>query len=346
MLSVENLIRQFLFNPKWKPFRHISFWIFMYLDETLSFVGITDPLDDPWLLLPEIILDIVIVYFNLYFLIPIFFQRRKLGLYALLTFLSVLVNALLYFIIESRFYTYDNGVLSVYLSTIVSTLSTLGTAIGLKLLITQVLQAEMREQITKEKTSIELQYLKNQINPHFLFNVLNTIYVQTQIAPQEAQKSVMQLSDLLRYQIYGASQKDIVSLKDEIDFLKNYIDLELLRREFLEVTWQIDIPSENIQLPPFLLLPLVENAIKHSKSTTGKKEIIEIACTYSEGKLSLKCVNSKGDNQSETGGLGLTNLCKRLELLYSDHYSLDLQDKGATFIAELAIDNHEILDHR
>lgn len=343
---MESTIRQFLFDPKWKPLRHVSFWLFMYMDEVLSFAGVTEPLEEPWLIIPEILLDMIIVYVNLYLLMPRFFQRKKVGPYLFLTGLSVLLNALVFFWIESQFYYYEEGILTVYISVIISTLSILGTAIGLKLMKNQVLQAEQREKLTVEKNKIELRALKNQINPHFLFNVLNTVYVQTQVDPEGAKDTVMHLADLLRYQIYDASEKDLTALSGEIEFLKNYMKLEALRREFMEVTWALDLDKENSLLPPFLLLPIIENAIKHSKSTRGTKEKIEISISVRDRQLRLLCKNTKGNIEHDKGGIGIETLNKRLSLLYPDRHDTRFEEKDGIFIAELAIDNYEIPHNR
>lgn len=316
------------------------------MDEVLSFTGVTEPLEEPWLIIPEILLDMIIVYLNLYLLMPRFFQRKKVGPYLFLTGLSVLLNALIFFWVESKFYYYEEGILSVYISVIISTLSILGTAIGLKLMKNQVLQAEQREKLTIEKNKIELRALKNQINPHFLFNVLNTVYVQTQVDPEGAKDTVMHLADLLRYQIYDTSEKDLTALSGEIEFLKNYMKLESLRREFMEVTWALEVDEENALLPPFLLLPIIENAIKHSKSTDGTKEKIEISISIRERQLRLLCKNTKGNIEHDKGGIGIETLKKRLSLLYPDRHDTRFEEKDGIFIAELAIDNYEIPHNR
>lgn len=331
-----------MFSPKWFIVRHLSFWILMYLDEVLSFIGITEPLDMPILLVPEVALDMMTVYLNLYLLIPTVLNKKKYAAYALLTILTIVFNSWLVLYIDSIYFTYENGSESVYIGAFISTLGVLGVAIGLNLMKSLVLQAEQKEKLSREKTETELLYLKEQINPHFLFNVLNTIYVQTQIDSGDASRSVMMLSDLLRYQIYGTAHQEYVSLKEELIFLKNYISLEELRRENLKITWQEMVDQRGFKIAPFILLPLVENAIKHSKMTDDSVESIEIKYALSDTDFTFVCTNNIGDLKPNVGGKGLKNLQKRLTLIYGDKAKLTLEEKDAIFIAQLSIRKDEV----
>jgi LytS/YehU family sensor histidine kinase len=284
----------------------------------------------------------VTVYVNLYVLIPVFLNKKKIVVYGMLTLITVLFNAWLANYIDSLYFTYDQGSESIFIGSFISTLGVIGIAIGLKLMKSQVLQAEQKELLTREKTETELLYLKEQINPHFLFNVLNTIYVQTQINSADASQSVMMLSDLLRYQIYGTAQQEYVDLKEELSFLKNYISLEELRRENLKVSWSEKTDEQNFKIAPFILLPLIENAIKHSKMTDSSKEEIKIQYTLSDVDFNFSCTNTIGDLKPEIGGQGLANLLKRLDLIYGQSAKLTLEEKDAIFIAQLSIRKNEV----
>lgn len=339
---MDTLIKNFIFSPKWLVIRHLCFWILMYLDELFSFIGFTEPYEMPILLIPEFALDICTVYVNIYILIPQLLNKHKYALYAGLTFLTVAINAWLILYIDSLYFEYEDGIGPVFINGFISTLGVLGIAIGLKLMKNQVLQSEHNELLNREKTEVELQNLRDQVNPHFLFNVLNTIYVQTQLDAAQAGESIMILSDLLRYQIYGTSQQKLVAVRDELDFLKNYIALEELRREHLSIEWDIDLQHKKPQIAPFILLPLVENAIKHSKMIDGSTEQINLSCRLIRSNLIFKCTNTIGNLKPPAGGQGLVNLKKRLQLIYPNRHDLRLEEKDGIFIAYLSLSTDEI----
>ena len=343
---MELFIKQFIFEPKYKLLRHGVFWVLLYIDELLSFIGLTAELEFPMITLVQLILDMAVVYGTLYILIPKYLQQKKYALFLFLAFIGIFLNAQIFLWTESFYYYYEDDHLSIYLTIFLETSSILGLAVAFKLMKNQVAEAEEREQLMSQKNKVELQTLKDQINPHFLFNVLNTIFIQTKVAPQEASDAIMKLSDMLRYQIYDAAEKDKVSISTEFEFLKNYTDLEILRRDNLNIIWEIEDELKGIMIPPFVFLPLVENAIKHSKSSNLSSEEISISLVSITDDVHFNCSNTIGDLVHESGGFGLKNLKKRLELLFRGNYSLNLDQKGSTFSAKLLIKRDELHNHR
>ena len=265
----ENLIHRFLFSPGWWWLRHLLFWMFMYLDEVLSPFGFTPPLEEPYALLAlEFGLDVLIVYINLYILIPFFLLRRKYLLYLLFTFGMLALSSVINFWAATLFYEIDEvNLISVHFSSILFSLGVLGTAVAIKLGKRSIIERQLREDIQNEKVITELNYLKQQVNPHFLFNVLNSLYIQAKTDSTSVPDTVMQLSDLLRYQIYEASEKEKVRLSKEMEFLNNYLKLEGMRRDNLTITWNHDGISGHQLIEPLIFLPLIENAVKHSRSS-------------------------------------------------------------------------------
>ncbi len=339
---MEIFIKQFIFSPKFRLFRHLAFWVLLYIDELLSLFGLTAELEFPQITIAQLFLDMVVVYVTIYYLIPRFFLRKKYSIFLFFVFVAVFLNAQLYLWVESQYYYYEAEHLSIYLTIFISTCSILGLAIAFKLMKIQVDQAKDREQLIVEKNRVELQSLKDQINPHFLFNVLNTIFIQTKVAPDEASEAIMKLSDMLRYQIYDASDKELVSVATELDFLRNYTDLETLRRDKLVVHWDLKQDLNALLVPPFIFLPLVENAVKHSKSSSFQEEKIQIQLSVQGDRLSFACKNTIGDLSHDSGGFGLKNLKKRLQLLFQEAYALHLDKKESTFSAELLVDLDEL----
>ena len=188
-------------------------------------------------------------------------------------------------------------------------------------------QSDLRKQLLEEKqrnTEAELAWLKNQLNPHFLFNTLNNISSLTQIDADEAQNSIGELSDLLRYALYETQQKE-VSLCGEIAFMENYISLMALRCDKnVKITTHFDVPDTARTIAPMLFLSPIENAFKHGVSS-GKPSFIDISLTEENGFLVFSCQNSNHpkDGCDRSGsGIGIENMRKRLELMYAKRYEM------------------------
>jgi LytS/YehU family sensor histidine kinase len=201
---------------------------------------------------------------------------------------------------------------------------------------------ELRLKIEEEKrksAEAELTWLKNQLNPHFLFNTLNNISSLTQIDPDKAQESIGQLSDLLRYALYD-SDKDQVPLSGEIDFMNNYIDLMALRcNEMTEVEKDLSVQAGDAQVAPLLFISLIENAFKHGVNARFPS-FVRVKM-YPEGKdLLFTCENSvfeKGGTDEIGSGIGLENLQRRLELLYPGAFEYVSGSDGTTYSASVRL---------
>ena len=185
---------------------------------------------------------------------------------------------------------------------------------------------QIRKQLEEEKqknTEAELAWLKNQLNPHFLFNTLNNISSLTQIDPDAAQDSIAQLSDLMRYAMYETN-KEMVPLEGEMEFMRNYIELMKLRcNEKATVDYQMNVQHEQLTLPPLLFISLIENAFKHGLSNSQPSSI-RILLEERDGNITFCCDNTnfpKSDKDRSGSGIGLENTHRRLELLYPGRYS-------------------------
>ena len=193
-------------------------------------------------------------------------------------------------------------------------------------------QAKM-EQKSKE---IQLSALKSQLNPHFLFNSMNNIYSLISSADQTSRAYLIKLSDALRYMLYR-TQEEEVSLVEEIEYLSNYIELEKLRLEDdTELNVTIHGKAENLKIAPLLLLPLVENIFKHTEKTNAR---IEITFHIENGTLRFESQNAPvvSDNKNQDGGIGLSNIKKRLELLYANNYTFESYQSEGQYITKLLL---------
>ncbi|GHC51203.1 sensor histidine kinase [Ulvibacter litoralis] len=200
-------------------------------------------------------------------------------------------------------------------------------------------EAERKEALTFKLQS-ELQHLHYQLQPHFFFNSLNNIYSLVDISPDQAKSSIHSLSKLMRYMLYETNL-EVVSLSKEIDFLKKYIDLMKLRvSDKTKVHYSFPSEETGIQIAPLLFISLIENAFKHGVSSTKESEIT-ITMT-SDGSTVLFSVENdnfpkKTDDKSGSG-IGLQNLKKRLELLYSGKHEFHTIEKDNRFIVTLEIE--------
>ena len=190
----------------------------------------------------------------------------------------------------------------------------------------------------------ELYYLKKQIHPHFLFNTLNTIYGFALKKSEYTPELILKLSNLLDYILYQV-QKPKVLLLDEIEHINEYIDLEKIRfEERLRVNFNAPKNTENIEIAPMLLIPFIENAFKHGNIINGFLTI-DINLSLTENKLFFTIKNSfLNNNESESTGIGLENIRKRLELLFPNKYNLKTEIKDNCFEVYLAINEIKPID--
>ena len=182
--------------------------------------------------------------------------------------------------------------------------------------------AKLREQSLKQ----ELEYLRYQINPHFIMNTLNNIHALVDIDPDQAKDSIVDMSRMMRYLLYE-SDKQYVTLDNAVVFLKKYLNLMKLRYTD-QVTVNLDVPEVNncdIVLAPLVFIPFVENAFKHGVSY-DKPSTIDVCIEKKNGRLLFRCHNTKSNVKHEYGGVGLNKVTKRRELIYANDYSLDIND--------------------
>lgn len=198
---------------------------------------------------------------------------------------------------------------------------------------------QVAQQLRIEKQQAELNYLKSQTNPHFLFNTLNNIYSLSRDKSDLAPESIMRLSKILRYMLYEAGG-DYIAIEQELKIINDYILLEQLRYdESLRINFNHDIEDKKQAIPPLLLMPLVENAFKHGVSETRNSPYVDIHLSVNGRKLKFVVKNSTEFSSGETGikeNIGLSNLRRQLELLYSN-YDLSLQQGATEFTAILQI---------
>ncbi|MCA1761583.1 MAG: sensor histidine kinase [Cryomorphaceae bacterium] len=192
--------------------------------------------------------------------------------------------------------------------------------------------------LREENLKSQLEVLKSQINPHFLFNTLNSIYIQSAKNPEIGRESILNFSELLSYQLYD-SRQEFVRLDWEVEYLQNYIELEQMRQgDAVDLKVDFDIPKSEIRVAPLLFTPIIENAFKYGLASGLNTYCLRIVLDANEEFVTLVCKNEfRPIPRKGKGGLGLENLRKRLELIYQDRHWFKTEVVESEFIAELKI---------
>lgn len=337
MNKSQSVLYRFILEDKFWLVRHLLFWSVYFSDELLSFAGITPEYEDWECVLLRFVVEVSMVYLNLYVLIPKFFAKNKIYTYLFLTALSILVFAG----IEYYFLELDimGNVLSDLIYLAISKTMIIGLAISIKLFKINYRTRANLDQVSLEKLKTELGFLKNQVNPHFLFNTMNSFYIQAKKKDDKLPDAIMALSDLLRYQIYD-TEKEFVSIASELEYIRNYLDLEKNRRDALEIKITSDKVTNHDKIAPLLLLPVVENATKYSQRTDGGTAVIEVEMKVIDNYIYFSIKNTKGkidQIKSPDSGVGLDNLTRRLELIYPDDHEYKIEETEESYKSILKV---------
>lgn len=201
------------------------------------------------------------------------------------------------------------------------------------------MQQRMLE-VIKEKSEAELNFLKSQVNPHFLFNSLNSVYFLIDKANPEAREALHKFSEMLRYQLYEMNG-DSIPIEKEISYLKDYVDLQKLRKdEHYVVEFNCSPAVKGFSIPPLLLIPFVENAFKHISHHKDQMNFVTIEMKRTDKHFHFVVTNSRNASESTTeqaGGIGLNNVLRRLQLLYPQKHSIEINESAENFIVELRL---------
>lgn len=217
-----------------------------------------------------------------------------------------------------------------------------GLSVAIKMTQKWIVTEKERKQLEQERTEAELKNLKNQLNPHFLFNTLNNIYSLIAISPDRAQSAVLELSKMLRYVLYENAQA-YVPMEKELEFNHNYIELMRLRLA-RHVKVEVDMPRglcRGYQIAPLLFITLIENAFKHGTSATEPSFVKIVMSEPSQGVIECRIENScfpKNESDKSGSGIGLKNLSRQLELLYPGKYKLHADSDTQVYRSSLTID--------
>lgn len=214
------------------------------------------------------------------------------------------------------------------------------TGAAFKLLNDQFRSQKQMLELVKEKSTAELNFLQSQMNPHFIFNSLNSVYFLIQKENIEARKTLIQFSDLLRYQLYDCNAPS-VPIEKEVEFIRDYVRLQELRKD-KQYNVQLKIGEEvkGVSIAPLLLIPFIENAFKHLSHYVDQVNYVNISIEKNSSLLKLCVQNSRDDHQKNTeprGGIGLNNVKRRLELLYPKKHELKIEKTDKEYLVKLEL---------
>lgn len=217
---------------------------------------------------------------------------------------------------------------------------TLIISIG-KSITEESVKARSREQaIISEKLKGEMDLLRSQINPHFLFNALNNIYSLSVRGSEDTSESILKLSGILRYVLYDCNT-ELVSIEKEINYIKNLIELQQLKTPYRQnISFELIGNTSEKQIAPMLLIPFIENSFKHSKIEADPDSFIKMKLTNNKTELQFSILNSIPTiehQKDESSGIGLENVHKRLELIYPNQYTLTIIQNTSLFDVQLTI---------
>ncbi|MEM7103702.1 MAG: sensor histidine kinase [Bacteroidota bacterium] len=341
----------------WRVMQHIGFWLayitmnvvillqfapssdleYPFLQRTLRFF-FRELAFLPWQIIP--------FYFLFYFLIPKYFRKGEylkisiylagaiiVCLFGLRTMISPVQHIMYGEVPEFNVYSLKRFMFSL---TDILPAFALGSAV--KLLRGRIASDKKEATLRKEKQASELQFLKAQANPHFLFNTLNNLYGLARKKDDNTAPSIMKLSNIMRYILNEGSQ-DQISIESEVKVIEDFIELEKLRYDDqLHVKFEKKIDNWQQPIAPLILLPFIENAFKHGASENRFETVIDVLLALKDDRLNFRVVNSvDSDHPNAIERTGLKNIKRQLDLIYNNRYKLNIFPEKGVFIVELSI---------
>ncbi len=320
---------------------HISFWFTL-----LCILTVLDMQggDDNFIFfftnqLINVVFYAVIYYFNSEYLIPKYLTHNKLWLYmGYLSMSALILTPIKIFILFHKFSDYPDLQAELYNEQALFymlSLITAGVSTIVKITSDWAKQVRVQQELETRTMQTELNFLKSQINPHFLFNTLNSLYALTLKKSDEAPEVVIKLSEMMRYMLYECNEK-FVPLSKEVAYIRNYLDLEKLRHKQLDIKFEVEGEVSDMKVAPLIFISFIENAFKHGAANHISAGFVQIHMFIDNNELNLYVENSKPEKQPtqehrRSGGIGLVNVKRRLEILYPGNYHLDIYDKPNTY---------------
>ncbi|RYD89247.1 MAG: histidine kinase [Sphingobacteriales bacterium] len=331
---------------QWQTFWHVLVWVcllsfFFYLIHSSHKSAVADTAVIVFIFGA---INIGLFYINYLWLIPRFLDRNKYSKYITAILLAVVLLGLGKYGVALLFHdlvlVHKEEVISFwsyFMSTIFTSLLFVFLSIVLKFSTDWFLNERIQRDLENQRLSAELSFLKSQINPHFLFNSLNSIYSLAYQKSETTPEAILKLSEIMRYMLYESNDNK-VDLEKEVHYLQNYIDLQKIRfghKAFVEFEVNGEVTSQRIA--PLLLISFIENAFKHGVANEPEHPI-KMLLDINDGQLEFYIENKKHtNNRDAAGGIGLNNVKRRLNLLYPNKYKLVIKDDDDIYTCRLSL---------
>ena len=349
-MTVKNTTLQKLFRLITKPaVYHSVFWIGLLLLISFFEAYFSDKGSLLFYLSNNVIKLVIIgaaVYYNIYVLIPKYLANKQLTHYFLFLILVVLIVTP---IENFLMFTKSEGFPEVQAQLVngrhyffVTNFFILGTSTVVKITIDWLKSQRERQELQTQNMQSELRFLKSQINPHFLFNTLNSLYALTLKKSDDAPDIVLKLSEMMRYMLYECNEPQ-VPLNKEISYIANYLELEKLRQgKSIDIDFNVEGHVTDQKVAPLMFIPFIENCFKHGLGNQLSQGFVRISLKVEGRDVQATISNSKPESMPKplhprSGGIGLANVRRRLNLLYPDRYTLDIEDAPDAYTVHLKI---------
>lgn len=338
-----------LLQQRW--LQHSLFWLaYLLYNPAKNMVFWPSFLDNLETIIWVLPVSVLGVYLNLFIFIPKLFRKKRYGLYALATLGTIALMPYLSISILKEYYTFRElpQVATLFYSVMgyfiwfTEFLVLISFSTAIKVTKQWLERERYARHLEKEKFDAEISMFKQQINPHFVFNVLNSIYFAIPKSTELAQDIVMRLSEMLSHQLYDIN-KEWIPVNKELEYLHNYIELEKIRQgSALQLDCDLPALIPNLQISPILLLPFVENAFKYAPTYNPSSYWVKIQAHIEGKSLHFQVSNpfeaSNQVNQHKKGGIGIANVQKRLAMIYPKQHQLHISQDEQVWKVDLVIE--------
>lgn len=342
-ISFKKRIREFV---KRDAIYHILFWLvlyvsFIFIDTRKYGLGITVSKE-----FINIAFYIILVYFNIYYLIPKYLSQKDYIVYGVFLLLSAIIitpiKTLFFYLSYPNNPALQDYFVSHQRMIFLSNLFIVSSSTLFQMVLDWQKHQIEKKELLHQTAQSELNFLKTQINPHFLFNTLNNLYALTLKKSDKAPEIVLKLSEMMRYMLYDCNERRVY-LSKEVNYIQNYLELEKLRqKQSFNVNFSYKGLLKDQKIAPLMFIPFIENSFKHGLNQHLNEGFLDIKMDIREKEIFFTVENSKSKKApyqgiKKAGGIGLANVKRRLNLVYPNAHDLIIEDKPNTYKIELRI---------
>lgn len=325
---------------------HFLFWFglyvsFIFIDTQTYGLGITISKE-----FINISFYAILVYFNIYYLIPKYLTQKEFMVYGVFLLLSAIIITPIKTLFFYLSYPNNPALQEYFVENqriiFLSNVLIAGSSTIFQMVVDWQKHQIERKELLHQTAQSELNFLKTQINPHFLFNTLNNLYALTLKKSDKAPEIVLKLSEMMRYMLYDCNERRVY-LSKEVNYIQNYLELEKLRqKKSFKVSFKYTGILNDQKIAPLMFIPFIENSFKHGLNQHLNEGFLDIRMDIRENDIFFVVENSKSESAprqglKKSGGIGLVNVKRRLKLVYPNTHDLRIEDTPKTYKIELQI---------